>query len=119
VIEIFLSVNVSQSYKQERGCLVHLARVANTPLKDGESARGRFDRITVVSLWTRFFGPPCIFVKLPLLNSNYTELHCNSRVGEAIIEFHQPVSGRSAVDIHGRVTLIAGQLRSSTHRRRR
>jgi len=34
----FKSVNISQSYKQERDCLVHFARLANTLLKDEESA---------------------------------------------------------------------------------
>ena len=33
------SVNIWQSYKQERGCLMHFARMANTLLKDEESAR--------------------------------------------------------------------------------
>ena len=38
-VEIFFkSVNIWQSYKQERGCLMHFARLANTLLKDGESA---------------------------------------------------------------------------------
>ena len=32
------SVNISQSYKEERGCLVHLVRLATTLLKE-ESAR--------------------------------------------------------------------------------
>jgi len=32
-------VNIWQSYKQERGCLMHLVRLANTLLKDEESAR--------------------------------------------------------------------------------
>jgi len=32
-------VNIWQSYKQERGCLMHFARLANTLLKDEESAR--------------------------------------------------------------------------------
>jgi len=31
--------NIWQSYKQERGCLMHFARLANTLLKDEESAR--------------------------------------------------------------------------------
>ena len=35
----FKSVNIWQSYKQERGCLMHFARPANTLLKDEESAR--------------------------------------------------------------------------------
>jgi len=29
----FKSVNIWQSYKQERGCLIHFARLANTLLK--------------------------------------------------------------------------------------
>ena len=33
------SVNIWRSYKQERGCLMHFARLANTLLKDEESAR--------------------------------------------------------------------------------
>jgi len=33
------SVNIWRSYKQERNCLVQFARLANTLLKDGESAR--------------------------------------------------------------------------------
>ena len=33
------SVNIWQSYKQERDCLMHFVRLANTLLKDGESAR--------------------------------------------------------------------------------
>jgi len=32
-------VNIWQNYKQERGCLMHFERLANTPLKDEESAR--------------------------------------------------------------------------------
>ena len=40
VCEKFLkSVNIWQSYKQERGCLMHFARLANILLKDEESAR--------------------------------------------------------------------------------
>jgi len=35
----FKSVNIWQSYKQERDCLMHFARLANTLLKDDESAR--------------------------------------------------------------------------------
>ena len=37
--ESFKSVNIWQSYKQERGCLVHFAGLANTLLKDEEGAR--------------------------------------------------------------------------------
>jgi len=33
------SVNIWQSYKQEHGYLMHFARLANTLLKDEESAR--------------------------------------------------------------------------------
>jgi len=35
----FKSVNIWLSYKQERGCFMHFARLANTLLKDEESAR--------------------------------------------------------------------------------
>jgi len=35
----FKSVNIWQTYKQEHGCLMHFARLANTLLKDEESAR--------------------------------------------------------------------------------
>jgi len=35
----FKSVNISQSYKQQRGCLMHFARPANTLLKNEETAR--------------------------------------------------------------------------------
>ena len=36
----FKSVNIWPSYKHERGCLMHFAHLANTLLKDEESARG-------------------------------------------------------------------------------
>jgi len=35
------SVNIRQSYKQERDCLVHFVRLANALIKDGESARNK------------------------------------------------------------------------------
>jgi len=35
------SVNIWQSYKQERGCLMHFARLANTLLKDKESTQDK------------------------------------------------------------------------------
>ena len=38
-VNFFKSVNIWQSYKQEHGCLVHFARLANTLLKDEESVR--------------------------------------------------------------------------------
>ena len=40
-VNFFYSVNIWQSYKQERDCLVHnhFAHLANTLLKDEESAR--------------------------------------------------------------------------------
>jgi len=34
----FKSVNIWQSYKHERDCLMHFVRLANALLKDGESA---------------------------------------------------------------------------------
>jgi len=45
------SVNIWQSYKQERGCLMHFARLANTPLKGEESAR---DNDVFASNFTQF-----------------------------------------------------------------
>jgi len=36
---LFKSVNIWQTYNQECGCLMHFARLANTLLKDEESAR--------------------------------------------------------------------------------
>ena len=39
VCDFFKSVNIWQSYKQKRGCLMHFAGLANTLLKDEESAR--------------------------------------------------------------------------------
>ena len=44
----FKSVNIWQSYKQERGCFMHFARMANTLLKDEESTRD--DYILLVTL---------------------------------------------------------------------
>jgi len=38
----FKSVNIWQSYKQERGCIMHFARLANALLKDEESARNNY-----------------------------------------------------------------------------
>jgi len=35
----FKSVNIWQSYKQERGWLMHFARLANTLLEDEKNAR--------------------------------------------------------------------------------
>ena len=37
--DVFKSVNIWQSYKQKRGCLMHFGGLANTLLKDEESAR--------------------------------------------------------------------------------
>jgi len=39
VKKVLKSVNIWQSYKKECGCLMHFARLANTLLKDEESAR--------------------------------------------------------------------------------
>jgi len=36
---VFKSVNIWQSYKQERGCVMHFARLLSTLLKKQESAR--------------------------------------------------------------------------------
>jgi len=44
-------VNIWQSYKQERGCLMRFARLANTLLKDEESAR---DNHVVAGNFTKY-----------------------------------------------------------------
>jgi len=36
-VNFFKSVNIWQSYKKERDCLVHFVLLANTLVKDGES----------------------------------------------------------------------------------
>ena len=41
VKEILKSLNIWQSYKQERDCLVHFVCLANALLKDGESAQNK------------------------------------------------------------------------------
>ena len=38
-VKFFNSVNIWQSYTQERGCLLNFAHLANTLLKDEENAR--------------------------------------------------------------------------------
>jgi len=38
-MNVFKAVNIWRSYKQERDGLVQFARLANTLLEDGESAR--------------------------------------------------------------------------------
>ena len=49
----FKSVNVWKSYKQERGCLMHFARLANTLIKDEESARVNFF-LKSVKIWQNY-----------------------------------------------------------------
>jgi len=39
----FKSVNISQSYKQKRGCLMRFVHLATTLLSDGKSARSNHD----------------------------------------------------------------------------
>jgi len=56
------SVNIWQIYKQERGCLMHFARLANTLLKDEESARDNL-----------FSSPGCTF---------------RNAIGESVFSFH-------------------------------
>ena len=48
--DFFNSVNVWQSYKQEPGYLMHFAHLANTLLKDKESARDNH-----VLVYNRFY----------------------------------------------------------------
>ena len=57
--KILKSVNIWQSYKQERGCLTRFARLANAPLKVGERAR---DNHVLAGNFAEYsphiFGPP-------------------------------------------------------------
>ena len=56
---VYRAVNIWQSYKQERDCLVHLARMANTSLKDEESARD--NHVLKKSKGTQFNDSTCIY----------------------------------------------------------
>jgi len=48
---VFKSVNIWQSYKQQHGCLMHFAHLANTLLKHQESARDHHDRRTEIHVF--------------------------------------------------------------------
>ena len=65
--EFFKSVNIWQSYKQERGCLMHFARLANTLLKDEESAR---DNHVFVYNFAKY-SPILIFFTIRLSNKPF------------------------------------------------
>ena len=54
VIFFKIGQNIRQSYKHERGCLVHFACLANTLLKDEENAR---DTITFFLLESAKYSP--------------------------------------------------------------
>jgi len=51
-------MNIWQSYKQERGCIVHFARLANTLLKDEESARDSHVRACDFAKYSLLFAYP-------------------------------------------------------------
>jgi len=61
-------VNIWQSYKQERGCLLHFARLANTLLKDEESAR---DNNVFACNFAKIFTDFNFFFSLRLSNKPY------------------------------------------------
>jgi len=44
-----------QSYKQERDCLMHFARLANTLLNDGESARNYHVTLPNIHRFSSYF----------------------------------------------------------------
>ena len=70
-------VNIWQSYKQERGCLMHFTRLANTLLKDGESAR---DNHVLVCNFAKYLPIQKITDRLsnkPFLIWLLTTLPCN------------------------------------------
>ena len=64
---VFKSVNTCQSYKQERDCLVHFARLTNTLLKDGESAR---DNLVLACNFAKY-SPILIFFTHTLRNKSF------------------------------------------------
>jgi len=61
-------MNVPQSYKQERSCLMHFARLANTLLKDEESAR---DNHVLACNFAKYFK------YLPILKKSLTDSALN------------------------------------------
>ena len=44
--KVLKSVNIWQSYKEERDCLAHFERLANALLKDGGQKSKRMGRVT-------------------------------------------------------------------------
>ena len=56
----FKSINIWQSYKQERGCLMHFARLDNTLLKDEESAQDNRVLACYFAKYSAICGLPCI-----------------------------------------------------------
>ena len=66
------SVNVSQSYEQERGCLTHFACLANTLLKDEE--RARYNRVLACNCAK--YSPIEIFFTHRLSNEWFNGLFC-------------------------------------------
>ena len=59
-----VSVNILQSYKQERGCLVHFVRLATTLIKDEESAQ---DNHVLVCNFAKY-SPILLFFTDTLIN---------------------------------------------------
>jgi len=80
-VELFFeSENICQSYKQDRGCLMHFARLANTLLKDEGSARdnhvlaGNFAKYSPIKKFTFTFAkysPTLIFFAHRLSNKPF------------------------------------------------
>jgi len=64
---ILKSVNIWQSYNQERGCLMHFVHLANTLLKDEYSAR----EIHVFACNFAKYSPILIFFTLRLISKPF------------------------------------------------
>ena len=83
----FKSVNIWQSYKQERGCLMYFAHLANTLLKDEESTRDNhvlacnfaIHSLIIIFLTLRLINKPfLIWLLTTLPNLKYAAtLPCN------------------------------------------
>jgi len=67
VKKIVKSVNIWQSYKEEHGCLMHFACLANTLLKDEESAR---DNHVIDCIFAKY-SPISIFFTRRLSNKPF------------------------------------------------
>jgi len=70
-------VNIWQSYKQERGCIVHFARMANIALKDKDSARDNHHGVSLAGVSCRRRWPAPTTLALTTLLGSWRQLSGN------------------------------------------